>query len=325
MVLMSKRNTLTKSGEDVWEDRWDDNDYSDLDIDDLEYYGDGIYFDDEGHYYLDIDDDGDIDLEIIAPGYVEDEMPEDPWPDGNGNGNEGGETSENGNENGEDTGNTDNLENDPSNNVDPPTVPEEPDHLPNILDLFNVGIHFTKYTDANKNCLNVCKLTMDKMGQSNYGSSANVIYLVRENDDHTALVHYGEAAQYYSAVTDCINRHLDAGLCIIVGVDHTLKMGINDGTIDHFVLIVGREYNEETRLYEFIYVETGTDSPNNAYRPENRFIFDQTVGMYMDDSAGSSGAKKYTLTELRPNDGDNSGTMSQPEKRIFRFFKRIWS
>lgn len=89
------------------------------------------------------------------------------------------------------------------------------------------------------------------------------------------------------------------------------------------MLIVGREYNEDTRLYEFIYVETGTDSPNNAYRPENRFIFDQAVGMYMDDSASSSGAKKYTLTELRPNDGDNSGTITQPAKRIFRFFKII--
>ena len=166
---------------------------------------------------------------------------------------------------------------------------------------------------------------MDKMGQSNYGSSANVIYLVRENDDHTALIQYGNVAQYYSTVTDCINRHLDDGLCIIVGVDHTLKREINDGTIDHFVLIVGREYNEETRLYEFIYVETGTNNSEKGYNPDNRFVFDQTVGMYVDDSAGSSGAKNYTLTELRPNDGDNSGTISQPAKRIFRFFKIIWS
>ena len=93
MVLMSKRNILTKSGEDIWEDRWDDNDYSDLDIDDLEYYGDGIYFDDEGHYYLDIDSDGDIDLEIIAPGYVEDEEPDTPTPD-LGDGSEDGETGD---------------------------------------------------------------------------------------------------------------------------------------------------------------------------------------------------------------------------------------
>ena len=39
--------------------------------------------------------------------------------------------------------------------------------------------------------------------------------------------------------------------------------------------------------------------------------------------ASSSGAEKYTLTELRPNDGNNSGTISQPAKRIFRFFNII--
>ena len=326
MVLMSKRNILTKSGEDIWEDRWDDNDYSDLDIDDLEYYGDGIYFDDEGHYYLDIDGDGDIDLEIIAPGYVEDEMPEDPWPDGNGNGNEGGETSENGNENGEDTGNTDNLENDPSNNVDPPTVPEEPDHLPNILDLFNVGIHFTAYTETG-DCLKCCYSTLDKMGQTDYGSRANVIYLVRENEDHSALIHYEDVNQYYTTVTDCINRHLDAGLAIIVGVDHTLAKGYNDGTIDHFVLIVGREYNEESGYYEYLYVETGTNSPEKGYNPDNRFVYDDSIGMYVDDSARigpiKGGPNTYTLTELRPNDGDDTGTIQQPAKRILRFFKMI--
>ncbi len=289
----------------------------------FEEVGFGVYTDGKGHYYLDNNGDGLIDEETIAPGYVEDEEPEGPWPEGNGNGEENGDG--NGDESEGDNENTGDLDEYPGYDVNPPMAPEEPDHLPDIMNLFNLGQHFTKYSDANKNCLDVCKRTMDKMGQSNYGSSANVVYLVRENDDHTALVHYGDAAQYYSTVTDCINRHLDADLAIIVGVNHTLGRPINDGTIDHFVLIVGREYNEDTRFYEFIYVETGTDSPNNAYRPENRFIFDLNVGMYMDDSASSSGAKKYTLTELRPNDGNNSGTISQPVKRILRFFKRIWS
>ena len=69
---------MTRSGEDYWEDSWDDNDYSDLDINDLEYLGEGVYTDGNGHYYIDIDYDGDIDLETIAPGHVEEEMPEEP-------------------------------------------------------------------------------------------------------------------------------------------------------------------------------------------------------------------------------------------------------
>ena len=81
-ALMSRRNIMTRSGEDYWEDSWDDswddNDYSDLDINDLEYLGEGVYTDGNGHYYIDIDYDGDIDLETIAPGHVEEEMPEEP-------------------------------------------------------------------------------------------------------------------------------------------------------------------------------------------------------------------------------------------------------
>ena len=77
-ALMSRRNIMTRSGEDYWEDSWDDNDYSDLDINDLEDLGEGVYTDGNGHYYIDIDYDGDIDMETIAPGYVEDEEQEEP-------------------------------------------------------------------------------------------------------------------------------------------------------------------------------------------------------------------------------------------------------
>ena len=306
---------MTRSGEDVWEDSWDDNDYSNLDINDLEDLGEGVYTDGNGHYYIDIDYDGDIDLETIAPGYVEDEeqeepeKPETPMPD---QGDENEDVGNEGNE-GDDTGEDDEFQ---DNDY---ISPELPDHLPNVSDLFDINQHFTKYNDAG-DCLKCCKSIMDKMGQINYGSSADVIYLVRENDDHTALVHYGEVSRYYTVVTDCVNRHLDAGLAIIAGVDHTLETKRNDGTIDHFVLIVGRIYNENTQLYELIYVETGTDSPKNGYNSENRFVYDQTTGMYVDSSARFN---TYTLTELRPNDGDNSGTIVQPAKRIFRFFKMI--
>ena len=165
------------------------------------------------------------------------------------------------------------------------------------------------------------------MGWSNYGSSTNVIYLVRENDDHTALIHYGDATQNYTKATDCINRHLDAGVAIIAGVDHTLEKKYNDGTIDHFVLIVGREYNEESGYYEYLYVETGTNYPEKGYNPDNRFIYDEATGMFIDDSSlcGSNprGNGIYTLTELRPNDGDYTGTIEQPAKRILRFLKMM--
>ena len=125
-----------------------------------------------------------------------------------------------------------------------------------------------------------------------------------------------------STVTDCINRHLDAGLCIIAGVNQTLESKINDGTIDHFILIVGREHSEISGKYEYLYVETGTDYPNTAYNPDNRLVYDELSDMFIDDSTPKAN-KAYTLTELRPNDGNNSGTIVQPAKRMFRLFNFI--
>lgn len=40
------------------------------------------------------------------------------------------------------------------------------------------------------------------------------------------------------------------------------------------MLIVGREYNGESGRYEYLYVETGTDSPEKGYNSDNRFVYD---------------------------------------------------
>ncbi len=96
--LSSKRLILTKAGEnwddwddwgdtddgksdEPWDDICDDRDYSGWDLEDFEDLGYGIYTDGEGNYYIDIDGDGDLDLETIAPGGItEDNEEDDPWP-----------------------------------------------------------------------------------------------------------------------------------------------------------------------------------------------------------------------------------------------------
>ena len=46
--------------------------------------------------------------ETIAPGYIEDEEPKDPWPDENGNGGDDGDNENEGNNEGDETGRDDN-------------------------------------------------------------------------------------------------------------------------------------------------------------------------------------------------------------------------
>lgn len=84
--LISKKNIMTKSGEDDWgydssDDDYDD-DYDSWNTSNFEDLGEGVYTDGEGNYYLDIDEDGIIDTETIAPGMIEEDSKEEsPWPE----------------------------------------------------------------------------------------------------------------------------------------------------------------------------------------------------------------------------------------------------
>ena len=88
--LIKRKSIVTKSGEDSWDDDWYDDYYDDSsegdlwDEDEFEYLGHGIYIDDDGNYYLDIDENGEIDCETIAPGKIEEDQGNDdnsPWPE----------------------------------------------------------------------------------------------------------------------------------------------------------------------------------------------------------------------------------------------------
>ena len=83
IVILSKKSVTTKSGEDMWDDWYDDGwDYGDAD--DYTYIGDGIYEDENGDLYMDIDGDGVIDAFLLEePDDDDDEWPEedDDWPE----------------------------------------------------------------------------------------------------------------------------------------------------------------------------------------------------------------------------------------------------
>lgn len=61
------------------------------------------------------------------------------------------------------------------------------------------------------------------------------------------------------AIFDIVNSHLGDGRPILAGVDwHPgSPKGNNDGTTDHWIVIVGRDYDEARSQYYFTYIETG--------------------------------------------------------------------
>jgi hypothetical protein len=163
---------------------------------------------------------------------------------------------------------------------------------------------FVAYGESGvKNCLDLCKMILKKYGLSNFGSSANIFRLMYEKNGK--LDYYGSnPKENYTQAIDCIDRHLEKGRPIIVGVNHTIGRGINEGTTDHFVVIYGREYIDGR--YAYFYYEVGKSNVTHGYNDvENRFIYDisnPNKPQFYDDKSSRSDGARFDVIQIRPND-----------------------
>ena len=156
--------------------------------------------------------------------------------------------------------------------------------------------------------------------QRNYGcgegSPAHVYQLMIEesSENNTELVYYGDdpATNYQNAI-DAINRHLDNGKVIMMGVNYELNHGVNEGTTDHFINITDREYNSETGCYEYIFTDCGTSDVSLGVNSQNRLIYDPNAegGPTFRGKTAYDDKLTYTVTQVRPNDGNYEGTIAQ--------------
>lgn len=243
--------------------------------------------------------------------------------DNNGNGNGSGDgTNTNGDDNSNNNSgnNSDRFNNveskiDPFKNfvIDNLTMPED-EHKPDI----NLGDK-TKFAGYGMNgktdCLVLCKTICDNYNIFNYGSSANVFKLMHEVNG--VLQHYGSnVAQNYKNAINCIDRHLEAGRPIIVGVNYFIGKGINDKTTDHFVVIYGRGYDSDTGYYYYNYYEVARSNVTLGYDDlSNRFIYEPSEPPYFYDlESNRRDRKRYDVIQVRPNDGNTSGTIPQDSK-----------
>ena len=113
---------------------------------------------------------------------------------------------------------------------------------------------------------------------------------------------------------DCIDRHLEAGRPIIVGVNHSINKGINEKTTDHFVVITGRGYDESLQTHYYTYIETAR-GPARAVEAcdaqKNRIYYTTPPPLLQDNNTYlGEDPKRYQITQVRPNDGNTIGTIN---------------
>lgn len=159
-------------------------------------------------------------------------------------------------------------------------------------------------TNGITNCLELCKKVLGKHGITNYGSSSNIFKLMHETGGK--LQYFGNnPTENYKKAIECIDNHLENGRPIIVGVNHTLNRGINDGATDHFVVIYGRAYDNEIRAYYYLYYEVGKSSIASGFNDAlNRLYYIEGAKPLFYDPESSRGDKaRFDVVQVRPNDG----------------------
>ena len=155
-------------------------------------------------------------------------------------------------------------------------------------------------TNGLKNCLDHCKLILKRYGLNEFGSSTTMIRLLQECNGK--LEYFGNNPQEnYKNAISAIDRHLENGRPIIVGVNHTIGNTYNEGVTDHFVVIYGREF--DGKYWNYMYYEVGKTNITAGYNDsENRFIYkDSETPEFYDEHSELKNHTRYDVSQIRPN------------------------
>ena len=155
-------------------------------------------------------------------------------------------------------------------------------------------------TNGMKNCLDHCKLILKRYGLTEFGSPSKMYILLMESVDGLTYTCNNPKEMYESAIA-CIDKHLEAGRPIIVGVNHTLGNKYNEGTTDHFVVIYGREFDGDH--WNYMYYEVGKGNVVAGYNDKtNRFVYIEGDNpKFYDESSEIRNHARYDVIQIRPN------------------------
>ena len=95
---------------------------------------------------------------------------------------------------------------------------------------------------------------------------------------------------------------------------HTLNLRINEKTTDYFIVITGRGYDKSLQTHYYTYIETAR-APGKALEAcdtkINRIYYTIPPPLLEDNKTYlGENPKRYQITQVRPNDGDTTGTIN---------------
>ena len=145
-------------------------------------------------------------------------------------------------------------------------------------------------------CFKACKVILTNAGLSDSSApnDSSKYQTASENSNHTQLVIDVEKSKSGIAY---LNEELEKGYPVLVGVNHTLGKGINEGTTDHFVVIVGRGC--EGGKIHYLFYEVGTGYAAKGKSDNNKLYLQDDYSLRGTPEYNTS--RNYTVTQIRKN------------------------
>ncbi len=141
-------------------------------------------------------------------------------------------------------------------------------------------------------CARTCVLILKNSKlSSSAGSPTGLFQVALENSNHSTI----EATSNFQNGLNYLDKELNVGHPVMIGVDHKLGYGVNEGTTDHFIVVVGRGCENGKVYYRFYDVgtrhkEKGTSNSNKLY----------IINGFLRGKTAYNGST-YTMTQVRRN------------------------
>lgn len=134
-------------------------------------------------------------------------------------------------------------------------------------------VHFIKQK-TKTGCFNTCKKILQTIGYDIINSS-DLIQIAIEKDNKLKII----STNYFY-----LDSLLSQGLPVVVGVNHTLNYGYNEGTTEHYVVVVEKGFDDEGLFYRFLDVgKRDGESKELKFRLSGNKLF----------------YKRYTVSQIR--------------------------
>ena len=145
-------------------------------------------------------------------------------------------------------------------------------------------------------CLRACVAICKNAGVKRPGqNSTNVIQTAKEVGNDLVI-----DEENSKKGVDYINTELERGFPMVVGVNHTIGNNYNEKTTDHFIVIVGKGFDNNRKQVFYTYYEVGKRLKQDGMNVDNK-LYLQDNGALSQDTKNNLG-HKYTVTQVRKNE-----------------------